>query len=121
MGPLSSSTHNFSALDNCIFTCFRDDHRQSGSSMFGICCCCLELPSLKSLWSQYMWMGQNEVYGEMLKDCFNLIVSLMKLKETFINIIYLFYSQKNDYKIVADVFKQSGQWGTSFLLEHNQY
>ncbi|KAJ8705678.1 hypothetical protein PYW08_012724 [Mythimna loreyi] len=39
---------------------------------YQLCCCCLELVSLKGLWRQYMWMGRTEVYGDMLEDCFNL-------------------------------------------------
>lgn len=36
-----------------------------------LCCCCLELFCTKTLWLEYSWMGQSEVYGEMLRDCFN--------------------------------------------------
>ncbi|KAJ8703986.1 hypothetical protein PYW07_013280 [Mythimna separata] len=39
---------------------------------YQLCCCCLELVSLKGLWRQYVWMGRTEVYGDMLEECFNL-------------------------------------------------
>ncbi|XP_047039368.1 zinc finger protein 397-like isoform X1 [Helicoverpa zea] len=40
--------------------------------VYRLCCCCQELVCLKSLWSEYRWMGSTEVYGDMLQDCFNL-------------------------------------------------
>ncbi|KAF9419620.1 hypothetical protein HW555_003898, partial [Spodoptera exigua] len=37
-----------------------------------MCCCCNEHVCVKSLWAEYVWMGIPEVYGDMLRDCFNI-------------------------------------------------
>lgn len=37
-----------------------------------MCCCCYEHVCAKSLWCEYLWMGRPEVYGDMLRDCFNI-------------------------------------------------
>ncbi|KAJ0170006.1 hypothetical protein K1T71_014612 [Dendrolimus kikuchii] len=36
-----------------------------------LCCCCLELFCTKNLWLEYTWMDQGEIYGDMLRECFD--------------------------------------------------
>ena len=41
----------------------------------GICRCCASEGSFKDFLTSYHWMGEEEVYADMLKDCFSISVS----------------------------------------------
>lgn len=43
---------------------------------FRICRCCSNEGMFKDLKTQYKWMDQEEVYSDILKECFNVEVSL---------------------------------------------
>lgn len=49
-----------------------DTDENVGSRTMSVCCCCLELVCRKCLWTEYTWMGQVEVYGNMIKDCYGI-------------------------------------------------
>lgn len=48
----------------------------SGGNM---CRCCASEGVYKDLNTTYHWMGEEEVYGDMLKDCFNVQVIFMTI------------------------------------------
>lgn len=41
----------------------------------GMCRCCATEGSFKDFQVPYLWMGAEEIYGNMLKECFDLTVS----------------------------------------------
>ncbi|CAK1550193.1 unnamed protein product [Leptosia nina] len=41
----------------------------------GLCRCCLSEGCYKELGSEYIWMGENEVYADMLLECFDISIS----------------------------------------------
>lgn len=40
----------------------------------GLCRCCLSEGCYKDLGSEYSWMGDTEIYADMLLECFDLSV-----------------------------------------------
>lgn len=42
----------------------------------GMCRCCASEGSFKDFQTTYHWMGEEEVYSKMLKDCFDITVSI---------------------------------------------
>ncbi|XP_045489582.1 zinc finger protein 62 isoform X4 [Pieris rapae] len=41
----------------------------------GLCRCCLSEGCYKELATEYLWMGENEVYADMLLECFDISIS----------------------------------------------
>lgn len=41
----------------------------------GMCRCCASVGAFKDVKRSYHWMGEEEIYGEMLKECFDIDVS----------------------------------------------
>lgn len=46
-----------------------------------ICRCCNSEGQYKNLKTKYKWLGDEEIYGEMLKECFDIDVSLILLSK----------------------------------------
>lgn len=44
------------------------------------CCCCLSEGCYKDINSEYIWMNEREIYSELLKNVFNISVSITKVK-----------------------------------------
>lgn len=45
----------------------------------GLCRCCGAAKKCRLLTVEYEWMGKKEIYGDMLFDCFGLLVSYLFL------------------------------------------
>lgn len=41
----------------------------------GMCRCCASEGAFKDVKSTYHWMGEEEIYADMLRECFDIIVS----------------------------------------------
>lgn len=57
----------------------------------GPCVCCLHDGCFKAIWNSYTWMGEEEIYGSMLEQCFAVDVSTysknIKNKQTGLRIL----------------------------------
>lgn len=42
-----------------------------------ICRCCRSIKKCRLLGAEYDWMGQKEIYSDMIMDCFGLLVSIV--------------------------------------------
>lgn len=42
-----------------------------------MCRCCASEGAFKDVKSTYHWMGEEEIYADMLRDCFDINVSLL--------------------------------------------
>lgn len=57
-----------------------------------ICRCCASEGSYKDFLTSYHWMGEEEIYADMLKDCFSISVSTLHcVLFDLVNILIGFY------------------------------
>ncbi|KAG6460255.1 zinc finger protein 135 isoform X2 [Manduca sexta] len=49
-----------------------------------VCCCCLELAWKQCLWKPHTWMDRQEIYGEMLQECFAILYPNVEHKRVLI-------------------------------------
>ncbi|KAJ0169991.1 hypothetical protein K1T71_014597 [Dendrolimus kikuchii] len=52
--------------------------------MLSTCRCCLTEGLHKDLYEPYAWLGKQEIYSEMLQECFNIVLSSAKLSRNAI-------------------------------------
>lgn len=64
-------------------------------SVNNICRCCMAEGTYKGLKTKYTWMGVEEIYADMLKQCFDITVSFES-----ITLRYIMYKANKLRKIV---------------------
>lgn len=51
----------------------------------GMCRCCASEGTFKDVTTRYQWMGEEEVYADMLRECFDITVSKKKNNKLYFN------------------------------------
>lgn len=48
-----------------------------------VCRCCLSESASRSLTISYPWLGDKEIYSDMLQECFNIVVCIVLININF--------------------------------------
>ncbi|CAG4958866.1 unnamed protein product [Colias eurytheme] len=61
----------------------------------GMCRCCASEGTFKDFTASYQWMGVEEVYSDMLKDCFDITNNLRLVSFDMLQLLYGLFLEKN--------------------------